>query len=112
MAWKSPSRCSRARGPEARAVQMPPPKSAPPKTAYMTSPRRTVPAARFSSVHMPVLLCRLNSFSCCCRPDQQSQETGGERKVDDEEGEEHETDAGLRCHPLRHAHVTLCYPWL
>ncbi len=55
MARKRLSRCSRARGPEAKAVQMPPPKSAPPKSAYMTRPSggRRPPDLK---VNMPILL--------------------------------------------------------
>src|ERR1039457_3523690 len=96
MAWKSLPRCSRARGPDASAVQIPPPKSAPPKTAYMTRPKYTAPAARFSRVHMTVLLCRFGTLFCRCRPHQQYQQTDCQRQIDDQEREEHETDACLR----------------
>src|ERR1039457_550969 len=91
---------------------MPPPKSAPPKTAYMTSPRRTAPAARLSSVHMTASPSRSVTLSCRCRPNQQFQQPGGQTQVDDKKQEEHETNAGLRRHTFSHEHVASYNPGL
>src|SRR5215213_2092462 len=97
IASKSFSRCSRARGPEASAVQIPPPKSAPPKTAYMIRPRASTTAARFSSVSTAGLPApRRAGARRPRRPQQQPEQPRRQRQVDEHEGEEDRAHAGLR----------------
>src|SRR4051812_19872061 len=89
---------------------MPPPKSAPPKSAYMTSPRSRMPAARTSSTDMTFL----HQFTAALlhRTGQQPDDPDRECDVDGQKDYEHRADTLVGRDTVAYRHQPLDDPGL